>query len=490
MNKRIKSSKEIADIKADKLFLTKNFGRLAAMAFIASCAVNLITYLAFKATLRYSPSDYVKYTLIYMGILIFLLLPSIYYISRNLHRFSNIERDFSIILTTFGITLGLCILSAYMVGAYIMPVVLIAMLIAVTVDKKTAALISTMTGLAVFSYYLLVLKDKVLLESVASLLSATVAGLMFCILFEQSHTRWRFALNGLYIAGISGAICALSAMFDGFEVRGILIAAFSGIASIFISMGFFWVLLPIYEGIFKISTKFLLAELCSLEAPLMKRLMNEAPGTYAHSLMVGNIAESCAMVIGESPMLARAGGYYHDIGKLKKPNFFTENQIDGVNPHDEFIPEVSLRLILDHVKNGRELAAQYKLPSELIDIITQHHGTTAVNYFYYKVQNITEKLLRDDAFRYDGPRPQSKIAAIIMLVDTVEAALRTKVCNSDEERREYIHSLIKEKIDKGQFGECNITLKDLQLIEDTLVEIIPSQQHTRVEYKKAKTNNA
>jgi|GEM_PF-1101551 len=487
MNERIKSKKEIQDIADNKMTLAKNFGKLLAMAFVASCAVNLITFLAFKNSLSYVFVDYVKYTFIYMGIVAFLLLPVIYYISRNRMDFSNIERDFNIILITFSITLGLCILSAYMVDPYIMPVVLIAMLIAVTVDKKTAALLCIMTGLAVFSYYLIVLRQRVLVGSVASLLSTAISGVLFCIFLEKSHTRLKFALNGLYIAFISAAVCGLCALIEDINPRAVAIASLGGFLSILISMGFFWVILPIYEFFFKISTKFLLAELCTLEAPLMKKLEKEAPGTYAHSLMVGNIAECCAIAIGEPPMLARAAGYYHDIGKLKNPKNFTENQTDGINPHDEYIPEVSLRLIIDHVRNGVALAKDYKLPSELIDIIEQHHGTTAVNYFYYKVQNITENHLRDEAFRYDGPRPRTKIAAIVMLVDTVEAALRTKICETEEERVEFIALLFKEKLDKGQFGECDLTLKELEIIQNTLIEVVPSQHHTRVEYKKNKS---
>ena len=485
MNERIKSSKEIQDIKKNNMFFSRNIGKLIIIAFLTSLAINFMTYLVFREMLDYVLLSFIKNTLIYALIIIMLILPIIYFISRNNKSFLDIERDSTIILITFSLTLGLCVISAYVVNPYVMPVVLLAMLIAATVDKYVAALSNIVISLSIFAFYLLIFKNNVIIDSVASLLSSVVVGTLYCIFLDRSHTRLKYMLNGIYLALIATLIAVCSSILGGHDsIAAIITAGVSSFFSVLIAIGFFMIFLPIYEGAFKITSKFQLAELCSLDNPLLLRLMKEAPGTYAHSLLVGNIAECCAVAIGESPMLARAGGYYHDIGKLKMPKCFIENQLDGINPHDEFIPEISLKLILDHVKIGKELAYEYRLPKIIKDIIEQHHGTTAINYFYYKVQNITEKHLREEGFRYDGPRPKTKVAAIIMIVDTVEAASRSKEVTSYEDIRGFIHSLIEAKIGKGQFGNCDITLKDLELIEDALVESLPSLHHTRVEYKK------
>ena len=189
----------------------------------------------------------------------------------------------------------------------------------------------------------------------------------------------------------------------------------------------------------------------------MKRLSTEAPGTFNHSLSVGNLAQLCALAIGENPQLAKAAAYYHDVGKLRDPLCYVENQKD-YNPHDDFIPEVSVYVITQHTNWGYELIKKENLPDVIADIAKEHHGTTPVNYFYNKVKKLTEERVDSSEFCYDGPIPSGRIGAIIMIADTVEAASRSQGISTDEkELRAFIHELIEEKRRLGQFDNCGLT---------------------------------
>lgn len=236
------------------------------------------------------------------------------------------------------------------------------------------------------------------------------------------------------------------------------------------------------EYAFRVNTVFIMSELCSLETPLLKRLVQEAPGTFNHSLVVGNLAELCADAIGEDTQLAKAAAYYHDIGKIENPEYFVENQ-KGVNPHDDIIPEVSVYMIVNHVTAGREILKKARVPDIIADIAAEHHGTTPVNYFLYKAQSYTEEELDKIEYSYPGPKPKSKIAAIIMIADTVEAASRARGNFDDmDEFRKFVRKLIKSKADADQFSDCPITFEDLKKIEDVLVEAVPSLYHARIKY--------
>jgi uncharacterized domain HDIG len=270
---------------------------------------------------------------------------------------------------------------------------------------------------------------------------------------------------------------------DG-DMASILTNALWVVVANCISVVLYMPLVPILESVFNVITDFKLDELCSFSEPLLKRLATEAPGTFNHSIVVGNLAENCALAIGEDTHLARAGSYYHDVGKLRSPEFFIENQTDGYNPHDDLIPEVSVSMITKHTKNGAQLIREAHLPEELAHIANEHHGTSPVNYFYYKAQKITEGKLGDEEYRYDGPRPTTKISAIIMICDTVEAASRAIQPENTEALSKLVDKLVKEKLDLMQFDECAITMNDLAVIKKTIVDILPGIHHARIEYKK------
>ncbi len=244
-------------------------------------------------------------------------------------------------------------------------------------------------------------------------------------------------------------------------------------------------LLPYLENIFGLTSSVKLLELSNPSQPLLKRLLVEAPGTYHHSVIVGNLAETAADNIGANSLLARVGAYYHDIGKLKRPYFFTDNQFGGENPHNKISANLSSLIIKSHVKDGVELAKKEKLPKAVIDIIQQHHGKNLISYFYQEaLENSKHEGVEENEFRYDGPLPQSKEAAIIMLADIVEAAVRSKDFDKNDHNRieVLIRDLIREKLIENQLDESELTLNELNIIADSFVKILTGIYHHRIEY--------
>lgn len=247
-------------------------------------------------------------------------------------------------------------------------------------------------------------------------------------------------------------------------------------------------LLPFFESIFDIVTTIKLLELSNPNNALLKKLLIEAPGTYHHSILVANLAELAAEEIGGNPVLARVSSYYHDVGKIKRPYFFKENQLAGENPHDKITPNLSSLIITSHVKDGIELAKDYKLPKIIQDIILQHHGTSLVKYFYITAKNNSEKpeeILEED-YRYSGPIPQSKEAGIIMLADNVEAAVRSIKEPNQNKIETMVNNIIKNVLMEGALDECDLTLKDITKIKTTFVKSLIGIYHQRIEYPEEK----
>ncbi|MGI6364397.1 MAG: HD family phosphohydrolase [Bacillota bacterium] len=243
-------------------------------------------------------------------------------------------------------------------------------------------------------------------------------------------------------------------------------------------------LLPFFEVAFGITTSVRLLELANPNQKPLKRLLLEAPGTYHHSILVGNLAEAAAEVVGADPVLARVGAYYHDIGKLTRPYFFIENQFQGNNPHDKIPPSLSSMILTAHVRGGVELANQYKLPQVIKDIIQQHHGNTLIGFFYHRAvaERGSKDHLLEDKFRYDGPKPQFKEAGIIMLADSVEAAVRSLSQPNQFRIQNMVAKIVRDKLSDGQLDECDLTLKDLSLISDAFVRVLTGIYHKRIAY--------
>lgn len=305
------------------------------------------------------------------------------------------------------------------------------------------------------------------------------AGLVAIFLSHKSRKRWE-----IIEAGLIGGVVALSVsvLFNQQLPSFDLMTKFliNGFLSAIVVLG----TLPIFEYLFKVVTNISLLELTDFNHPLLKKMMLEAPGTYQHSLVVANLAEAAAESIGANFLLARVGAYYHDIGKISKAEYFVENQIPYKDMHKNLTPSMSTLVILNHVKEGIDLARTYKLSPTVIDFISQHHGTTLVYYFYQRAKNQDNAANNEEQFRYPGPRPQSKETAIVSLADSVEAVSRTLEEPSPSRIRELVNETIKNKFIDGQLDETDLTLKDLENITESFSRILCAVFHTRIDYLK------
>ena len=249
-------------------------------------------------------------------------------------------------------------------------------------------------------------------------------------------------------------------------------------------------MLFILERITNITTDLRLQEFNNLNHPLLVKLNDIAPGTYQHTQSLAFLAERCASAINANPLLTRVGAYFHDIGKIIKPEYFAENQMDIQSKHDLLSPKKSAEAIRNHVHEGIRLAKEYNLPQRIIDFIPMHHGTTLIKHFYAKaLEEAGDKLIKEEDFRYPGPKPSTKEAAIVMICDSVEAVSRVIGLKDFEELEKAIDKIIKEKFLDGQFDECNISLKELRVIEDTCAKNLIGSSHQRIQYKELPDNN-
>jgi putative nucleotidyltransferase with HDIG domain len=240
-------------------------------------------------------------------------------------------------------------------------------------------------------------------------------------------------------------------------------------------------LLPFFEATFGILSTMKLIELSNPTHPLLRKILTEAPGTYHHSLMVANLSESACEAIGANGLIARVGAYYHDIGKTKRPNFFIENQMNHDNPHDRLAPEKSKEVIISHVLDGVDILTRYRIPKEIIEIAEQHHGTTVLKYFYHRAMQ-EGKEMKEEEFRYPGPKAQTKESAIVGIADSVEAAVRSLKSPTPEQIENLVKKIIDDRLQDGQLNECDLTLKEVDIIFQTLCESVKGIFHSRIEY--------
>src|SRR5699024_908515 len=221
--------------------------------------------------------------------------------------------------------------------------------------------------------------------------------------------------------------------------------------------------------------------------PLLRKILTEAPGTYHHSVMVANLSETACEAIGANGLLARVGAYYHDVGKSIAPHYFIENQMAIKNPHDVLDPYQSADIIISHPYDGARILKDHKMPKEIVDIAMQHHGTTLLKYFYHKERE-KNKLTKEEAFRYPGPKPQTKEAALICICDSVEAAVRSLTEPTEDKIEEIVASIVNDRLMDGQLNECPLTLKELDEVHRTICETLKGFFHSRIQYpiKEAK----
>jgi putative nucleotidyltransferase with HDIG domain len=328
-----------------------------------------------------------------------------------------------------------------------------------------------------------------------------VGGITGIIAVRRGDRVGIFLQAGLAIVVANIVVVSIFSLLGTRDLTGILqlwgASLAAGVGSAVAAVGTFQVV----GNLFGILTVFQLQELANPSQPLLRRLLLETPGTYHHSLMVGNLAEGAAEAIGADPLLARVAAYYHDVGKLANPGAFIENQAGGVNVHDELPPEVSAQILRAHAADGIDIAYKAKLPKPLIAFIPQHHGTARIGYFYAKAREqaaapfggldtaagrATADRLDERRFRHSGPKPQTREAAILMLADGVEAAVRSLASHDEPTIRAMVSRIIEERLEDGQFDECDLTLRDVERIREAFVAQLLGMYHQRIAYPQNK----
>lgn len=357
---------------------------------------------------------------------------------------------------------------------HMIPLAAGSMLIAILLDIKLAVFLTVILGL-----FIGILTGGQL----PFVVTAVIGGLVGVYSVSQLSGRSDLVKAGLYVAVASvSSVVALGLIFNNslsVISVGIIMGLLNGILSSVMTIG----LLPFLESAFKITSSVKLLELSNPNHPVLKRLLFEAPGTYHHSILAGNLAEAAADEVDADSLLVRVGAYYHDIGKLKRPYFFIENQLSGDNPHNKLAPTLSTLIITSHVKDGVELAKENQLPQVIVDIIEQHHGTSLMSFFYHKAcEGDKGETVKEDDFCYDGPRPQTKEAALVMLGDSVEAAVRAMQNPTPGKVEGLVRKIVKDKLNSGQLDECDLTLRDLEKITQAFLRVLNGIFHSRIEY--------
>lgn len=352
-----------------------------------------------------------------------------------------------------------------------------AMLVRIVLNSEVALIFSILVGLMVA----MIMKDS-LIFGIYTFIGSVVGAQMvrFC------KTRVSLFKAGFYVGLANVAMIIIFGMaygevFNEIILYSMFVGFTGGIVTGIVVTG----IVPIVEGLFGYTTNFNLLELASLDHPLLKELITQAPGTYHHSWIIGNLVEPAAKAIDANPLFARVSSLYHDVGKMKKPQYFSENQKGEKNPHDKLSPSLSSLILIGHVKDGLELAREYKIGKRIQDIIPQHHGTRLIKFFYNKAKELEDPdmhTVNEKDFRYPGPKPQTKEAGLVMLADAVEAACRTIQDPSTARIKSAVQKIIGDVFADGQLDECELTLKDLNLIAQSFNTVLNGIYHTRIEY--------
>lgn len=428
---------------------------------------------------------------IVVGVLLALIIifVGLYYMLKLLRQLTpaKAEEKMAVLLTVVTlIVLSFPVVTSIQFGAsqfvnamtgFLVPVTAVGMMIAILLGFGEAIIATLVMGLFLGLYT----------GNIFIAFSSIVGSLAAISQVKELRRRTDLTMAGL-LSGLAMACVVISySMIQGLPVKAMLIGAgyaiINGLLSVILTIGF----LPYIERAYNMTTSLTLQELCDPNMPLQRALMHKAPGTYQHSLMVANLAEAAALRIGANAQLVRTAAYYHDIGKLVRPEFFSENQMIGKNPHDKISPTLSTLIITSHLKDGIAMAREARLPEPIIDLIAQHHGNSPVSFFYIRAKEIDPSLSKDD-FRYNAKRPQTREAAVLMLADTVEAAVRSNIDKLNHGQIDgFIRNLIQAKLEDKQLVECNMTFKDIKDVGDEFSRMINSIYHKRVVYPDQKS---
>lgn len=419
------------------------------------------------------------FSFISLGILVALVLFIQYrYISKEKPEVFN-DTKMIILISSINLIIILISMGLNVISPYLIPLVCSAMLMTILIDYKISLVVNLLN--IIFIAIIVGFNPSVVVLSILSVVLGSTG-------LKKVQQRNDIIYSTIYITGILALLSFTLGMISSNNIKEILIQTGYTAIGILLSGILAVGLLPFFESIFDVVTNIKLLELSNPNQPLMKKLLMEAPGTYHHSMMVANLAEAAAEAVGGNPVVARVGAYYHDIGKTKRPYFFGENQMGKENPHDKITPNLSTLIILSHTKDGLEMAREHKIPKVIQDMIEQHHGTTLVKYFYYKLKNSSDKPeeIKEEDFRYPGPIPSFKESGILMLSDSVEAAVRSINEPTKGKIEEMVNNIINDKLNSRQLVNCDLTLKDIETIRKTFLKTLDGIYHHRIEYPTEK----
>ena len=414
-------------------------------------------------------------TLSILTIFIFILL---YHINILYPTVTEKNRNLILIYVAVVIVLVTAKMSLFydLFSPYLIPVPWAGMMITILINRRIVPLIMLTTLILVslasqfdFGLFLILLSG----------------GLVSGSWVRQARRRSEVMMASFLVGVVMVMVLLCESILQGNEITGnlpgVLACLSNGVVSGLLTLTF----LPVVEFLFDFASPFRLMELLDLNTPVMKELFFKASGTYQHSMVVANIAESVANEINANGLLVRVGAYYHDIGKMFNPHYFIENQPADQNPHDELGPVASAAVVRSHVILGVQLARQTGLPGAVVDFIAEHHGTSTIDYFYYKSKQLDSEMKSERIFKYPGPRPQSRETAIVMIVDSVEAAFRVVKPGDEESIRELINRIAHRKLEQGELDESGLTIGELQKIVDVLTHVLKSTNHQRIAYPSA-----
>ena len=476
----------------------KKFGKRECVRSVFDFLANYVVLLALVVlfiwlnTLRLPGENFFSYmaehfnTLVYLMASVFLLCFTIYfyYFFEDKGVLAT-QKSIWLIFLMLDVSILVCYFFGYFFNIYSRPVAMLALLALMLLGRRDAIFLNVIFALLMFAIDNFSNFSEI--NAYANALPGTPlmtfsAGMIAIFVGNQVKTRLRSFLTGFAVCIPILLMIACLEYNRGLEMVYLLLYGLE--AGIF-SAVLFMALLPVFEAVFNCITDYRLRELTDHDAPLMREMKDRAMGTFNHSIVVAHLAEACAIALNEDTALARAAAYYHDVGKLRQPEYFTENQT-GYNPHNELTPELSVDIIRSHARDGYELIRSKHLPQILADVALQHHGTLPVRYFYAKAMKISDGDVKIEEYSYSGPKPQSKIAAIIMIADASEAISRSLPDRSHQKVEKAVREIIEERMDLGQFDECDITMRDLSVIRVAIVNCLSGVYHGRIQYPQLK----
>ncbi len=429
--------------------------------------------------------------IIAIGLFVIVMMAVIYMYFYNWRENSMVKKkSLSIILVVYFLTVIIMKLITLIepefdfIISFLFPTALASMLIKLLINDRAATMISIViaatAGIMLQDGYASVIQMEIVLYILLG--SLTSIYLIGNVAKRTAILRTSVGVSICNLFFIGFYLLMTQTTYELNELIFYMVAAFaSGILSSALTIG----LLPFFESTFGMLSDMRLIELSNPNHPLLKKILTETPGTYHHSVMVANLSDAACEAIGANGLLARVGSYYHDVGKTVRPRFFIENQHGEKNPHDSLPPEKSKDIIIAHAEDGARLLEKHKMPREIVDIARQHHGTSLLKFFVFKAKELGEDV-KEEEYRYGGPKPQTKEIAVISIADSVEAAVRSMKEPTTEKISHLVHAIASDKLNDGQFDECDLSMKELRKVERTICETLNGIFHSRIEYPDEK----